>query len=105
MRSVSKNSNTSARRRQRRRGRQPTGEVDVAERLIGLAFSGGGIRSATTNLGIPQALSRMGILRLVDYLSTVSGGGYIGGCLTSFLSAQVVRPAPDRRSAKNFAFT
>jgi hypothetical protein len=58
----------------------------VAERLIGLAFSGGGIRSATTNLGIAQALSRMGVLRLVDYLSTVSGGGYIGGCLTSFLS-------------------
>lgn len=73
--------------------RQPPGEDDrlppkeeVAERLIGLAFSGGGIRSATTNLGIAQALSRMGILRLVDYLSTVSGGGYIGGCLTTFLS-------------------
>jgi hypothetical protein len=61
-------------------------EDAVAERLIGLAFSGGGIRSATTNLGIAQALSRMGVLRLVDYLSTVSGGGYIGGCLTSFLS-------------------
>src|SRR6185436_18368093 len=73
--------------------RQPLGSDDhlpkedvVAERLIGLAFSGGGIRSATTNLGIAQALSRMGILRLVDYLSTVSGGGYIGGCLTTFLS-------------------
>jgi hypothetical protein len=73
--------------------RQPLGEDGtlpdesvVAERLIGLAFSGGGIRSATSNLGIAQALSRMGILRLVDYLSTVSGGGYIGGCLTSFLS-------------------
>jgi hypothetical protein len=75
------------------RKRQPLGEDGslpdenvVAERLIGLAFSGGGIRSATTNLGIAQALSRMGILRLVDYLSTVSGGGYIGGCLSSFLS-------------------
>jgi len=75
------------------RKRQPLGEDgklptrdEVAEHLIGLAFSGGGIRSATTNLGIAQALSRMGIFRLVDYLSTVSGGGYIGGCLTSFLS-------------------
>ena len=45
--------------------RQPLGKDDqlpkedvVAERLIGLAFSGGGIRSATTNLGIAQALSR-----------------------------------------------
>jgi hypothetical protein len=75
------------------RKRQPVGddgrlpdEKEVGDRLIGLAFSGGGIRSATTNLGIAQALSRMGILRLVDYVSTVSGGGYIGGCLTSFLS-------------------
>jgi hypothetical protein len=66
-------------------GQLPKEDV-VAERLIGLAFSGGGIRSATTNLGIAQALSRMGILRLVDYLSTVSGGGYVGGCLTTFLS-------------------
>ena len=66
-------------------GQLPKEDV-VAERLIGLAFSGGGIRSATTNLGIAQALSRMGILRLADYLSTVSGGGYIGGCLTTFLS-------------------
>ena len=66
-------------------GQLPPKEV-VADRLVGLAFSGGGIRSATTNLGIAQALSRMGILRLVDYLSTVSGGGYIGGCLTTFLS-------------------
>ena len=61
-------------------------KLDASERLVGLAFSGGGIRSATTNLGIVQALSRMGILRLVDYLSTVSGGGYIGGCLTGLLS-------------------
>lgn len=66
-------------------GKLPDESV-VGDRLIGLAFSGGGIRSATTNLGIAQALSRMGILRLVDYLSTVSGGGYVGGCLTSFLS-------------------
>ena len=64
-----------------------TPSVDVVSNsLIGLAFSGGGIRSATTNLGIAQALSRMGILRLVDYLSTVSGGGYIGGCLSALMS-------------------
>src|SRR5712692_4362151 len=46
--------------------------------LAGLAFSGGGIRSATFNLGVIQALSKMGLLRTFDYLSTVSGGGYIG---------------------------
>lgn len=53
--------------------------------LIGLAFSGGGIRSATFNLGVLQALAKLGILRYVDYLSTVSGGGYIGGWLTGML--------------------
>ena len=46
-----------------------------------MAFSGGGIRSATFNLGVLQALAKLEILRYVDYLSTVSGGGYIGGWL------------------------
>ena len=51
--------------------------------LVGLSFSGGGIRSATFNLGILEALKESGILRHVDYLSTVSGGGYIGGWLVA----------------------
>lgn len=51
--------------------------------LIGLAFSGGGIRSATFNLGILQALARRGLLHKFDYLSTVSGGGYIGSWLAA----------------------
>jgi predicted acylesterase/phospholipase RssA len=46
--------------------------------LAGLAFSGGGICSATFNLGVIQALAELRILRKFDYLSTVSGGGYIG---------------------------
>ena len=49
--------------------------------LIGLAFSGGGIRSATFNLGVLQGLQELDLLRHVDYLSTVSGGGYIGSWL------------------------
>jgi len=53
--------------------------------LIGLAFSGGGIRSATFNLGVLQALAKMEILHFVDYLSTVSGGGYIGGWLAAMV--------------------
>jgi hypothetical protein len=52
---------------------------------IGLAFSGGGIRSATFNLGVLQALARKNILRFCDYLSTASGGGYIGSCFSSLL--------------------
>lgn len=52
---------------------------------IGLAFSGGGIRSATFNLGVLQSLARRKMLRHVDYLSTVSGGGYIGSWLVAWL--------------------
>ena len=54
-----------------------------ADNLTGLAFSGGGIRSATFNLGILQALAERGLLRKFDYLSTVSGGGYIGSWLAA----------------------
>jgi hypothetical protein len=56
-----------------------------ATRLAGLAFSGGGIRSATFNLGIVQALAEMKLLRDFDYLSTVSGGGYTGGWLSKWI--------------------
>ena len=52
--------------------------------LIGLAFSGGGIRSATFNLGVIEALAGRKLLRCLDYLSTVSGGGYIGSWLSSW---------------------
>ena len=47
--------------------------------LFGLALSGGGIRSASFNLGVLQTLAGKGVLEHVDLLSTVSGGGYIGG--------------------------
>ncbi|TWT66182.1 patatin-like phospholipase domain-containing protein [Allorhodopirellula solitaria] len=51
--------------------------------LTGLALSGGGIRSALFNDGFLQALSHRGLLRYVDFLCSVSGGGYIAGHLTS----------------------
>src|SRR5450631_361983 len=54
-----------------------------ADNLTGLAFSGGGIRSATFSLGILQALAEKGLLHQFDYLSTVSGGGYIGSWLAA----------------------
>jgi hypothetical protein len=56
--------------------------------LIGLAFSGGGIRSATFNLGILQALAKAKLLRGFDYISTVSGGGYIGSWLMGWMYHQ-----------------
>jgi hypothetical protein len=54
--------------------------------LTGLALSGGGIRSAVFCLGVIQALAKNNVLRRFDYLSTVSGGGYIGASLTWFTS-------------------
>lgn len=56
--------------------------------LAGLAMSGGGIRSATFNLGVLQAMADLGILRHFDYMSTVSGGGYIGGWLSKWIHAR-----------------
>jgi hypothetical protein len=53
--------------------------------LVGLAFSGGGIRSATFGLGVLQALGHLRLLRFVDYFSTVSGGGYIGSWLAAWI--------------------
>ncbi|MBZ5655399.1 MAG: patatin-like phospholipase family protein [Acidobacteriia bacterium] len=62
----------------------------AGESLIGLAFSGGGIRSATFNLGVLQALARSRLLRAFDYVSTVSGGGYIGGWLMGWMHHQSI---------------
>jgi hypothetical protein len=64
---------------------------DIFKRIHGLevprsalCISGGGIRSATFALGIMQRLARVGVLPKFDYLSTVSGGGYIGSWLSSY---------------------
>ncbi len=56
----------------------------TTEDYFGLALSGGGIRSATFNLGLLQGLDRKNVLEHVDYLSTVSGGGYVGGFWTAW---------------------
>ena len=67
---------------------EASGELRVSRSrhdFVGLALSGGGIRSATFNLGILQGLHRFEMLPYVDYLSTVSGGGYIGGFWSRWL--------------------
>ncbi len=67
--------------------------------VCAISLSGGGIRSATFSLGVLQAISecdkdcctveegnksyKNSFLARFDYLSTVSGGGYIGGFLSS----------------------
>ena len=75
-----------------RGGRRPTfarrslAQDRAAEQgLLGLSFSGGGIRSATFNLGVLQGLANAGWLPRIDYLSTVSGGGYIGAWLLAWV--------------------
>jgi predicted acylesterase/phospholipase RssA len=60
----------------------------AGDSLVGLAFSGGGIRSATFNLGVLQALAKSRLLRTFDYISTVSGGGYIGSWLMAWMHHQ-----------------
>src|SRR4029450_11373576 len=57
----------------------------LKERRAALCISGGGIRSATFGLGILQGLARCGLLDKFHYLSTVSGGGYIGSWLSAWI--------------------
>ena len=53
------------------------------EDLVGVSLSGGGLRSAMFNDGFLQGLSHRGLLRYVDYLCSVSGGGYIASHLAT----------------------
>src|SRR5258708_36752927 len=57
----------------------------MPHRRSALCLSGGGVRSAIFNLGILQGLARCKLLDKFDYLSTVSGGGFIGGWLTAWI--------------------
>jgi Patatin-like phospholipase len=57
----------------------------LPEKRAALCLSGGGIRSATFALGVLQGLARAGLLTQFHYLSTVSGGGYIGAWLSAWI--------------------
>jgi Patatin-like phospholipase len=74
--------------------RQANGITEEAtpDNLSGLCISGGGVRSSTLGLGMLQAFIKANKLKYFDYLSTVSGGGFIGACLSSLMSAE-----PERR--------
>jgi hypothetical protein len=58
----------------------------AGKNAVGLGLSGGGIRSATFCLGVTQVLAKRNLLKDVDFLSTVSGGGYVGCFLTTRLN-------------------
>lgn len=82
---------------------------DVAGKnpAFGLCFSGGGIRSATFNLGIMQGLARYQRLKKFHYLSSVSGGGYIHQFLAAWIynrtpAAGVVKASTPLDEIQNF---
>ncbi|RZL00727.1 MAG: hypothetical protein EOP36_14470 [Rubrivivax sp.] len=80
-------------------------EAELTLPRVGLALSGGGVRSATFALGLMRGLAQNrrglqdgvgagqrtldadGLLGRLDYLSTVSGGGYIGGMFGRLVSS------------------
>jgi len=69
--------------RQEREALRPDGDPQP---LAALCISGGGIRSATFAMGAIQGMADHGLLDRFDYLSTVSGGGYIGSWLSSWVA-------------------
>ena len=76
-------------RRRKAFGVEPAKPGDDPGATVGLALSGGGIRSAMFNLGVLQSMHASGFLRHVDYMATVSGGGYIGGFVSYRISQAV----------------
>jgi len=64
----------------------PVMRPTASSNVVGLALSGGGIRSSAFCLGALQALDVWGLISRIDYLSTVSGGGYIGTSMTAAMS-------------------
>jgi hypothetical protein len=82
-----------------RRGAAGLNERQQSQPVVGLAFSGGGIRSATFCLGVLRALAggkkddpNYISLRGIDILSTVSGGGYVGAFLGALFSRDDAKP-------------
>ena len=71
-----------------------------------ICCSGGGIRSACINLGVMQGLAGMkgmaGMkgLAIFDYLSTVSGGGYIGCWLSTWIHSERLNLPPSKENPK-----
>lgn len=59
---------------------------------LGIAVSGGGIRSATVSLGVLQQLQLAGRLTDADYLVSVSGGGYTATAYQMALMDEHGRP-------------
>lgn len=70
-------------------------------RLHALCLSGGGVRSAAYCLGVLQALAGAGRLTGFHYLSTVSGGGYIGAWLQTMIGRHGAEGAQQRLAQRD----
>lgn len=77
----------------------PLHRILHTQKRSALCFSGGGIRSSTFCLGVISALAKYSfgsdpsnqaprLLAGLDYLSTVSGGGYVGSWLSSWITRE-----------------
>jgi hypothetical protein len=73
---------------QRRKVNKTEEKGESRDNLFGIALSGGGIRSATMSAGFLEVLEGCGILLKADYLSTVSGGGFMGGYVQTRLHSR-----------------
>ncbi len=62
---------------------EPSEPAGSAGDCIGMALSGGSVRAASFHLGVIQAFQKSDFFRLIDYLSTVGGGSYLGGHIVS----------------------
>jgi hypothetical protein len=91
---------SAARRAAAAAGKEEPGQAP----LSALCMSGGGIRSATFNLGVLQALARARLLGDFDYLSSVSGGGYIASWLRAWMHRRGVDKVVDELRSGATAF-
>ncbi len=72
--------------------------AETRDTLAGLSLSGGGIRSAAFCLGAVQALDAIPLSKKaqenstlfsrMDYMSSVSGGGYTAGCISAAMTGE-----------------
>lgn len=80
--------------RMKLRARCPQGRGEP----FSLAFSGGGVRCAAFQAGVLWRLAQRGMLKDVEYLTAVSGGGYIA---SSFISHALGTEPPKHPSQVN----
>jgi Patatin-like phospholipase len=79
--------------------------VEYKPDSLGVCVSGGGVRSAAVALGALQALREDKVLYCVDYLVSVSGGGYTTGAMQLALTPKKPeRRKPEKESSHSRSF-